>query len=112
MRSRRKGWRRGIAIRAWRRLTGNSPKPLLPQRPELGDDFKIAVAMKQQHIVINRELCDATVDRAPHCFAQPPKVKKDPRGAGPQIGTGLEVILNTQVFVKQVPFAFIPSALQ
>jgi hypothetical protein len=76
------------------------------------DDFKITVAVKQQDIVFNRELRDATVDRASNGFTPSPKIEKDARGIGPGSGTAFEILLSVQVFAQKVPFNFVQRALQ
>jgi len=68
--------------------------------------------MEQKHIVIQRDLRDAAVDRAANCLATATKIKKDPRGVSPGARTGVQVVLNFQMLAKKTPFAFIASALQ
>jgi hypothetical protein len=69
----------------------------LAERSDFSDDLKISVSMEKQGVMIQRDLCDATVDRTSDGAAHTAQIEVGARCILPRPVAHLEVILCLQV---------------
>jgi hypothetical protein len=81
----------------------------LPQVAHRGDGLEVVVAVEQQQVVVDRQLCDAAGDRARHPFAAAAEVEEQAGRLGPARGLELDVVLGSQVALQQVPLPLVAA---
>jgi hypothetical protein len=84
----------------------------LAERSDFGDRLEVAIAVKEEHIVLDCDLGDAAVDRTAYRSSSPPQVEVDARGFDPRLALELEVYLCVEILAQETPFVLVARALQ
>src|SRR6266545_6118508 len=93
--------------------SGPSPRqPCLPQGANRGDCLEVAITMQQEDGVIERDLGDATVDRAPNRLADSAQIEENPCRLVPGFSGELQVILGIEIPLQKSPLGLIATSLQ